>query len=138
MGIDIDSEALSGVWSGQYWLGDNDVTGVRFSAWVSIENGRLQGSTLEPCLYEIGDKQENTATIRGHINLDEVVFLKTYDGVDHEPGYYEGELSECGQKIIGRWYFGWPDELSGRFEMTIRSSGAAIGAQTTQWAKSEE
>lgn len=122
MGIENNFDALSGYWSGQYWLGEQDREGVRFSAWLTIEHGRLQGSTLEPSLFDICENKENEASLRGHISPDEVVFLKTYKGVDHEPGYYEGELSDCRQHILGRWYFGWPDEVSGRFEMTLKSA----------------
>lgn len=136
MGIELDPKALSGIWSGRYWLGENDVVGVQFSAWLTIENGRLQGTTLEPSLFEICENKENTATIRGHVSPDEVVFLKNYDGVDHEPGYYEGELSDCGSKILGRWYFGWPDECSGRFEMTLKSAQVAESAEAPSWARS--
>ena len=136
MGIEFDPKALSGIWSGRYWLGENDVVGVQFSAWLTIENGRLQGTTLEPSLFEICENKENTATIRGHVSPDEVVFLKNYDGVDHEPGYYEGELSDCGSKILGRWYFGWPDESSGRFEMTLKSAQVAESTEAPSWARS--
>ena len=132
MGTGFDSDALSGVWSGHYWLGEDDPNGVHFSAWVNVENGRLQGSILEPSLFEICENKENEATIRGHVSEDEFVFLKSYKGVDHEPAYYEGELSECGQQIIGRWYFGWPDEASGRFSMSLKSArkDKVLGAPT--------
>lgn len=133
MGILRNSQALSGVWSGQYWLGESDPQGVRFSAWMTIEDGRLRGAILEPSLFEFCENRENEATIRGHVADEEVVFLKSYKGIDHEPGYYEGELSECGQQIIGRWYFGWPDEATGRFEMTLKSANTALNgvAQAT-------
>lgn len=123
MGKEFDFESLSGVWSGRYWLGEGDKDGVCFSAWVTIENGRLRGSTLEPSLFDVCENEENEASIHGHVSEDEVVFLKTYKGVDHEPGYYEGELSDCGRQILGRWYFGWPDEVSGRFSMELKTAG---------------
>ncbi|MEL7033541.1 MAG: hypothetical protein AAGL97_00655 [Pseudomonadota bacterium] len=138
MGIERNFDALSGYWSGQYWLSDTDQEGVRFSAWLSIENDRLNGSTLEPRLFDATHKKENEATLRGHISPDEVVFLKTYKGVDHEPGYYEGELSECRQHILGRWYFGWPDEVSGRFEMTFKSTDKAPALERAHRAKTLE
>lgn len=119
MGTKTDFDALSGIWSGQYWLGD--AYGVHFSAWVAVENGRLKGSILEPSFFGRSDKTENESVIRGHVSEEEFVFLKTYKDVDHEPAYYEGELSECGQQIVGRWYFGWPDESSGRFSMNLKS-----------------
>lgn len=122
MGIEIDFDALSGIWSGQYWLGEADPYGVHFSAWVSVENGRLTGSILEPSFFGLGERTENEANIRGHVSEEEFVFLKTYKDTDHEPAYYEGELSECGQKILGRWYFGWPDETTGRFAMSLKSA----------------
>jgi len=137
MGNEIDPDALSGLWSGQYWLGENDSIGIRFSAWITVENGRIHGTTLEPRLFSSDDDLgENSASIRGHISPEEVVFLKSYDGVDHEPGYYEGELSECGQHILGRWYFGWPDETSGRFEMSLKSTQSVPGSKTAAWEKS--
>ncbi len=122
MGIVTNFDTLSGIWSGQYWLGDSDPYSVHFSAWVSVENGRLSGSILEPSFFGRGEQTENEASIRGHVSADEFVFLKSYKDVDHEPAYYEGELSECGQKILGRWYFGWPDEASGRFVMSLKSA----------------
>lgn len=137
MGIETDFDTLSGYWSGQYWLGENDADGVRFSAWLTIEQGRLKGSTLEPSLFDICENKENEATLRGHVSPDEVVFLKTYKGVDHEPGYYEGELSDCGQHILGRWYFGWPDEVSGRFEMTLKSASKPPVDVRRAWAQSQ-
>lgn len=138
MGIERNFDALSGYWSGQYWLGEDDGVAVRFSAWLTIEHGRLTGSTLEPSLFEICKNKENEATLRGHISPDEVVFLKTYKGVDHEPGYYEGELSECGRHILGRWYFGWPDEVSGRFEMTLKNASKTVPDVFPASAKSFE
>ena len=138
MGIAHKFDALSGYWSGRYWLNETDKTGVRFSAWLSIENDRLTGSTLEPSLFDFSEQKENEATLRGHISPDEVVFLKTYKGVDHEPGYYEGELSACGQHILGRWYFGWPDEVSGRFEMSFKSASTAPSVDRAHWAKTLE
>jgi len=136
MGIELVPNALNGIWSGRYWLGEHDRVGVQFSAWLTVENGRLQGTTLEPSLYEICENKENTASLRGHVSPDEIVFLKSYDGVEHEPGYYEGELSDCGQKILGRWYFGWPDERSGRFENTLKSATVAPGTDAPLWARS--
>ena len=136
MGIEFDSDALSGVWSGHYWLGADEPYKVHFSAWVSVENGRLKGSILEPSLFGLGETRENEATIRGHVTEDEFVFLKSYKGVDHEPAYYEGELSPCGQKIIGRWYFGWPDEASGRFSMSLKSASRAHEMDITSPAQS--
>lgn len=136
MGIEFDSDALSGVWSGHYWLGADDPYGVHFSAWVSVENGRLKGSILEPSFFGLGENTENESTIRGHVSEDEFVFLKSYNGVDHEPAYYEGELSECGRRIIGRWYFGWPDEASGRFSMSLKSASSVKMIDTTAPARS--
>ena len=138
MGIECDFGALSGYWSGQYWLGEDDTDGVRFSACLTIENGRLTGSTLEPSLLGLGKNKENEATLRGHVSPEEVIFLKTYKGVDHEPGYYEGELSECGRHILGRWYFGWPDEVSGRFEMTLNTASKTVQGDHPASAKTTE
>ena len=136
MGIIRSSRALSGVWSGRYWVSETDTQGVRFSAWLTLEDGRLSGSILEPSLFGLCEHKENEATLRGHVSEDEVVFLKSYKGVDHEPGYYEGELSDCGQRILGRWYFGWPDEMSGRFEMTLKSASQESASRPPEWASS--
>lgn len=136
MGIVRNTHALSGVWSGRYWVSETDQEGVQFSAWLMLEDGRLTGSILEPSLFGLVEHTENEASLRGHVTEDEVVFLKTYKGVDHEPGYYEGELSECGQHIIGRWYFGWPDEASGRFEMKLKSASKTPIATAPEWAQS--
>jgi len=76
---------------------------------------------LEPNTFVLDDLEELESELRGHIAETEVVFLKTYRTSVHEPVYFEGEMTDQGRKIIGRWYYGWPDEISGRFEMTRKS-----------------
>ena len=125
MGIDLESDTENSLWSGHYWLGDHAVP---FSAWITIINGRLTGSTLEPsafsCAQDPGDLQ---AAIRGYATPDEVTFLKQYSAFEHdEAAYYEGELNATGDQIMGRWYFGWPDEASGAFELSLKSARATV------------
>lgn len=122
MGIDLDADTENSLWLGHYWLGDHAIA---FSAWITIVKGRLTGTTLEPVIFDCTqDREDRQAAIRGHATPEEVTFLKQYSGFDHEPAYYEGELSQDGDQIIGRWYFGWPDEASGAFELSLKSARA--------------
>lgn len=117
-----DSTNANGVWMGRYWLKDRDREGVPFSVWFSVSDGRLTGSTLEPNRWALIPDEQLDATIRGHIADQEIAFLKSYRAFEHEPVYFEGEISADGRKIVGKWYFGWPNEWSGPFEMTLSSS----------------
>ena len=121
MGIDLESDTENSLWSGHYWLGDHAVP---FSAWLTIINGRLTGTTLEPSAFcPSEDRDDLQAAIRGHATPEEVTFLKQYSAFEHEEAaYYEGELNQDGDQIIGRWYFGWPDEASGAFELTLKNA----------------
>lgn len=118
MGIECESCALNGVWSGQFRHDANDREDAAFSAWLTIADGRVTGSTLEPNTFVQGELAELEATLRGHVDGEEVVFIKTYQDLDQEPVYCEGTITEHGRKIVGQWYFSWPDELSGTFEMS--------------------
>ena len=131
MGIETDHLNNDSVWTGRYWLKDEDREGVPFSVWMTVKNGKLSGSTLEPNAFALIDQEELDASIRGHVADDEVVFLKTYKAFEHEPVYFEGELSEDGRTVIGKWYFGWPNEWSGPFEMTRGATDTNIPAVKT-------
>lgn len=131
MGIETDHLNNDSVWTGRYWLKDEDRKGVPFSVWMSVKNGKLTGSTLEPNAFALIEQEELDASIRGHIADDEVVFLKTYKAFEHEPVYFEGELSEDGHSVVGKWYFGWPNEWSGPFEMKRGPTDTAISAVKT-------
>lgn len=126
MGIKTDHFHDDSVWTGRYWLDKEDRDGVPFSVWMSIKQGKLTGSTLEPNTFDWVESEELDASIRGHVADDEVVFLKSYNAFEHEPVYFEGELSEDGRKVVGKWYFGWPDEQSGPFEMKRGSADATL------------
>ncbi len=124
MGFDLETDSENSLWSGHYWLGDHAVP---FSAWITIINGRLTGTTLEPVPFECGqDGDDLQAAIRGHASPEEIAFLKQYTSFEHEPAYYEGELSDEGDQILGRWFFGWPDEVSGAFELSLKSARAPV------------
>lgn len=131
MGIETDHLNNDSVWTGRYWLKDEDREGVPFSVWMTVKNGKLSGSTLEPNAFALIDQEELDASIRGHVADDEVVFLKTYKAFEHEPVYFEGELSEDGRTVVGKWYFGWPNEWSGPFEMTRGATDTNIPAVKT-------
>ena len=105
------------VWTGRFWLKDRNRKGVPFSIWMSIVDGKLTGTSLEPNVWALIENEELDATLSGHASDEEVVFLKTYKAFEHEPVYFEGELSEDGREVVGKWYFGWPNEWSGPFEM---------------------
>lgn len=113
---EIQSE-VSGVWSGRFWFDSEKCEAVPFSAWLTSTDGRMTGSTLEPSSCVSEAPGELDASIRGHQDGHEIVFLKTYHGLKREPIYCEGELVDNGVRIVGRWYFGWPDEETGAFEM---------------------
>ncbi|MHA7899236.1 MAG: hypothetical protein ACX94B_05180 [Henriciella sp.] len=118
MGMKLDSTSLDGVWAGRFWLKDRNREGVPFSVWFTIKDGRLNGSTLEPNKFALITDEQLDATIRGHVADDEIAFLKSYRAFEHEPVYFEGELSEDRRRVEGQWYFGWPHEWTGPFEMT--------------------
>lgn len=128
MGIETDHLKSESVWTGRYWLKDQNREGVPFSVWMTIKNGKLSGSTLEPNAFALIENEELDASIRGHVDANEVVFLKTYKAFEHEPVYFEGELSDDGRRVSGKWYFGWPNEWSGPFEM---KRGAAESVVST-------
>lgn len=126
MGIEIDTLKKDSVWTGRYWLKDENREGVPFSVWMTVTNGKLTGTTLEPNAFALIDQEELDANIRGHVADGEVVFLKTYKAFEHEPVYFEGELSEDGRSVVGKWYFGWPNEWSGPFKMTRGPANADV------------
>lgn len=129
MGSNSESSDHSTVWTGRQWLADSKADGVPFSAWLTISDGRISGSLLEPNAFVLADCEELEADIRGHVDDTEIVFLKTYRTFVHEPVYFEGELDHTGCKIVGRWYFGWPDEVTGTFEMTRKTQEASAQQQ---------
>lgn len=124
MGMNDTPCALSGVWTGRFQREDADNDNAAFSAWLKVANGRISGSTLEPNNLQCTEDNELEAQLRGHLDGSEVVFLKTYQGLDLEPIYCEGVITEEGQKITGKWFYGWPNELSGTFEMTRQAAKA--------------
>ena len=56
---------------------------------------------------------------------NEVVFLWTYKAFEHE-------LSEDGRSVFGKWYFGWPNEWSGPFEMRGAADVSKPAIKTTR------
>ena len=125
MGIVRSHNQDHAVWTGRYWLKDRNREGVPFSIWMRVIDGKLTGTSLEPNVWALIDNEELDATLSGHIADEEVVFLKTYTAFEHEPVYFEGELSDDGTKIVGNWYFGWPNEWTGPFEMTCSAADKA-------------
>lgn len=117
MGMKRDLFEVSGVWTGRFDYGDGALKSGPFSAWLRAEAGRVTGSMLEPNKLFKDHGDELDASLRGHVHDEELVFLKTYHGVDEEPIYCEGTILDDGLRIAGRWYFGWPDEQTGTFEM---------------------
>ena len=118
MGMRCDSTDLDGVWVGRYWLKDRNREGVPFSVWFTIKEGRLEGSKLEPNRFALIHDEQLDATVRGHVADQHIEFIKSYRAFEHEPVYFEGELTQDGRRIEGQWYFGWPHEWTGPFEMT--------------------
>ena len=136
MGMTSQSDTLSGVWTGEYQHDQKGREGATFSAWLTITEDRLTGSTLEPNTFAETDQEELDALLRGHVHGEEVVFLKIYQGLKQEPVYCEGTISEDGRKIVGKWFFSWPDEISGTFEMVRRRVKADAHEAVTQKATS--
>ena len=136
MGITYDNSTISGVWSGRFSRENESSEAVAYSAWLTIINGRLSGSILEPNTFAEGMGDELDATLRGRVDGNEVIFLKTYQGIDQEPVYYEGEIVDDGKRIVGRWYFGWPEELTGTFEMSRDGLVEASKESSTERASS--
>lgn len=117
MGIGYKSCSLDGVWSGCFYFDETAQEGVTFSAWITLTNGRITGSSLEPNTFVDQDRDELEANLSGHLDGEEIIFLKSYHGLDQEPVYCEGSVCPEGEKISGKWYFNWPQEISGTFEM---------------------
>ncbi len=136
MGISDEVCAVSGVWSGRFHHDQDDHESVAFSAWLTISQNRLSGSTLEPNTLTHGNDEELDALLRGHVQDREIVLLKTYRGIDQEPIYCEGELTEDGRRIVGQWYFGWPNEITGTFEMSREIANASAAARRSAIADS--
>lgn len=124
MGIECKSRQLNGVWSGCFYYDETGHEGVTFSVWLSLKNGRVSGSSLEPNTFIEQDKDELDAKLNGHVDGEEIVLLKTYRGIDQEPVYCEGAICDQGRKISGRWYFDWPNEITGTFEMERKLANA--------------
>ena len=124
MGMIRDTGSHESVWVGRYWLKDRNREGIPFSIWFTVKDGRLHGSTLEPNRFALISDEQLDANIRGHVNEQELVFLKSYRAFEHEPVLFECELSDDGNTATGQWYFGWPHEWTGPFEMK-RSTIAA-------------
>lgn len=124
---------LNGVWGGRYWYAHADTEAVPFSAWLSIIDGELSGTTLEPNTFVPSDAEELDALLRGHVAGDEIVFVKTYPQVEQDGVFYEGVIMDQGQRITGRWFFRGPDDWSGHFEMT--RTAAKAGANEEAAAK---
>ena len=118
MGIVCNSCLLNGVWSGHFRHDADDREGTAFSAWLTILDNRITGTTLEPNTFADQEIEELNADLRGHVDGEDIIFLKTYQGVDQEPVYCEGTITDQGRTIVGKWYFNWPNELSGTFEMS--------------------
>jgi len=115
---------MSGVWSGRFRFDERDDEDTKFSAWLTVADGRMTGSMLEPNTFAKIEATELDAQLRGHVDDDEMVFLKTYQGLDLESIYCEGKIVERGRKIVGKWYFSWPNEISGTFEMNREPADA--------------
>lgn len=130
--MNCDTREISGVWTGKLQRDDDESTDISFSAWLNERDGRLSGSTLEPNTFVEGQGDELDAVLRGHIDQQDVVFIKSYNGVDQEPVYFEGEIVDQGRRIIGKWYFGWPDEIVGSFEMSRDGQASGRAASTAE------
>ncbi|MEO0551167.1 MAG: hypothetical protein AAFZ91_14695 [Pseudomonadota bacterium] len=121
---------ISGPWGGRYWYNDFIEEPVPFSAWLSVVDGALTGTTLEPNTFLFNGPEELDAELQGGVHGALVQFDKVYPGVEQPAVWYDGLLSEAGNRIFGSWVFRKPGELSGRFEMTriMTKTRATAGA----------
>ena len=110
-------EKISGLWGGRYWYPDSDEP-VPFSAWLTVTDFTLFGTTLEPNTITFEGPEELTAELTGEVQLSHVTFQKTYPDVDQPPVYYDGVVSRDRNKISGEWYLNDDGFYSGEFEMT--------------------
>jgi hypothetical protein len=131
MGTFDTSSLINSVWAGRFEYDRAGRGGVAFSAWLTIADGRISGSMLEPNTLVGADGEELEAQLRGHVDDQLVEFLKTYRDLDQEPVYCEGKIAEQGRKIVGKWYHGWPEEVSGTFELHRQSAKAASQPRAT-------
>lgn len=122
MGMNSENCVMSGMWTGRFYRDQGGSDGVHFSANLTLENGRIAGTVLEPNTFADVQKDDLDATIRGHVHQSHIELLKTYRDLDQEPVYCEGQISDDGQRIVGKWYFDWPNEISGTFEMQRNSA----------------
>jgi len=109
---------LSGLWGGMYWYPDSVVEPVSFSAWLSVIDGVLTGTTLEPNTFLLNGPEELGAKLTGSASVTRVQFSKAYPDVEQPPVIYSGAPSEDGNKISGSWRFRDLGYYSGGFEMT--------------------
>ncbi len=117
---------LSGVWHGQFSY-PRAQQPAAFVASLIERNGLFDGDTEE--VGAVGDARGRTltATLQGRRTGLAITFLKLYDGdiAGYDTVQYEGEVSDDGSEILGRWSI--PGAWSGDF-MMIRASSAPLAA----------
>lgn len=117
---------LSGVWHGQY--SDTQLRQhASFVATLVEQRGRFSGDTEETGALGEAKGHMLTATVDGRRDGVQLSFLKLYDGDfdAYDCVRYEGEVSDDGSEILGRWIV--PDGPSGEF-MMIRASDLPMAA----------
>ncbi|MGA0599507.1 hypothetical protein ACO2Q3_02235 [Caulobacter sp. KR2-114] len=116
---------LSGVWHGQFSYPRAGRDPVSFVATLDERAGAVVGDCEEVGAVAEAKGQTLTATLQGRRSDRELTFLKLYDGDNsrYDTVQYEGEVSEDGSEIVGRWTV--PGSWSGDF-MMIRASNAPL------------
>lgn len=117
---------LSGVWHGQFSY-PREQQPASFVATLIERDGLFDGDTEE--VGAVGDAkgQTLTATLQGRRTGLQLTFLKLYDGAfeAYDTVQYEGEVSDDGSEILGRWSI--PGAIAGDF-MMIRASSNPMAA----------
>jgi len=116
---------LSGVWHGQFSYPRAGRDPVAFVATLDERGGLVLGDCEEVGAVAEAKGQTLTATLQGRRTERAITFLKLYDGAfsRYDSVQYEGEVSEDGAEIAGRWTV--PGSWSGDF-MMIRASNAPL------------
>ena len=117
---------LSGVWHGQFSYAHGQQP-ASFVASLNERDGLFDGDTEEVGAVGEAAGRTLTATLQGRRTGLRLTFLKLYDGAfdGYDAVQYEGEVSDDGSEILGRWSI--VGDASGDF-MMIRASSAPLAA----------
>jgi hypothetical protein len=115
---------LTGQWQGQYSYSDRTKSPVPFSATLNDNGAWLDGLVEETGTAGDAKGLVIGATIQGRRSGHSVTWIKLYHRTFrlYDSVQYNGEVSQDGQEIEGRWQIG--TRAFGRF-MMVRQAGKA-------------